>query len=208
MAVVRGAPLAAIILFLSGCFVSWLIFRFFHKRALAQLSSLNSRISGYLEDLARRGRDIAEKDKEIVRLKEPPSLPPPLSQSIFHLEQQHWSLGWKAKGMKGSSGLRQFTPEDSIPSDAELVLEVHATIIAIPPQRLHDLQLEIMGKRLPEEEWQSRKVDRDFFYLYFHVPPSIPQGKHQVCLVATLSQNGSETKEYKSPLFDVHIARS
>jgi len=76
MAVIMGAPLASLLLFLSGCCVSWLIFRFLHKREVAQIQSLHSRLSGSLEALARSEREIAEKDQEIVRLKEPPSPPP------------------------------------------------------------------------------------------------------------------------------------
>lgn len=211
MAVIAGAPVAFVIAVAAFVLIAWLIFRFLHQRELTTIPNLQTELSIRDAEIARLKDSITKKDKELTKLesklKEQP-VPVCLSQSIFHIEKQHWNLWWQAKGVTGWQTVRQFTPEEPIPNDAGLVLEVQATINATPPRLLQDLQLEIMGQRLPEEKWVSRMVDQNFFYLNFPIPSSLPLGTHQARLVAVLSHNDTETIEQKFSPFEVCIART
>lgn len=200
MAVILGTPVASLGLVLFGACIAWLVFRFLHQRQLDQIPLLDSRIDGYIADIIRR-------DKEITRLKEQLSASSPASpQSVFEIRYRFSLLKWRENGEGGDPHL--FLPQTPIPRNATLVLEVNAEVIAALSLLVQNIQLEIMGKRLSADDWESHPVHSGRLWLYFPIPPSIHLGKHPARIVATIPKNGSQIEEHKCPPFEIRIARS
>lgn len=185
---------------------AWFVFRFFHRRELDRIPILTTRIDGYIEDQARRDREIAERDKEIAKLKKQLSTPSPNSSyRVFDIECLQKDLNWRENGGKEQYPI---LPNVTASSSATFVLAVQALVHTIPSLLVQSIELEIRGIRIPEENWKSQLLKSETRVLYFPIPSSLSLGDYSVRIIATIPKNGSEIEECKFSPFDIRIARS
>lgn len=198
--------LAMIAGFITGALSAWFLYWLIHKGKIngftATIKGLEAEIAGLVREQHILERQKAELENKLKEQQTHSSLSP----SIFSIEQQDAFLKWRTD--EGGNQMYPIHPNIVTPTNAVFVLEIQAHVTAIPSLLLQNIELEIMGERLPEEDWQSRMVSQHFFHFYFVIPKHIPLGLHPSQLVATFSRNGSEIAEQKFRLPSIRLARS
>ncbi len=138
-------------------------------------------------------RKTIEKLQEQIRTVEKGSSP---LSGLFVIEQIKWEFGVRAQ----NGGFGWLAPDHPKPKAGTLILQIMVHIDARPARVVEDVELDLMGKRLPSD-WKSSRISPEYQqFNYFNIPSWANPGIHKVKLVAKDSKT-----EVSSPEFEIDI---